>query len=148
MTTEHNWGAYDSIQTAISSGLDSLADGSNAISSAIDFTAAGVDSKQLIDGEISLASVDLSSSVNPAIYIWVLKRTDGTNFEDGGASVDPARRPDAIVPLRAISGTQRVPFSCLTNPDQGKILFGNRAGAALASSGNTIKYYTYGDELV
>jgi hypothetical protein len=151
MTTEVRWGAYDNIATALSSGLDSLGNGNTALSAAIDFNAAGVDRKQYMDLELSLAPVGLSVQTNPAIYIWVLARTDGTNFEDGSAGtpgIVPARAPDAIFPLRAVNAAQRV-FQrlVLTTPDQGKLLLQNKTGVALAT-GNTLKFYTYGDELV
>jgi hypothetical protein len=147
--SELRWGAYDSLQSYLTTELNSLANGSNVLGAAIDFTAAGVDRKAYMDVEIYLASVNLSAQTNPSIYLWLLPRTDGTNFEDGGASVNPARSPDKIIPLRAFNGVQRV-FArfLLTTPDQGKVLVGNRAGAALASTGNTVKYYIYGEEII
>jgi len=147
--SEERWGAYDSIATALSTDLNSLANGSLAISSAIDFTASGVDRKKYMDVEIYLASVNLSGVTNPAIYVWLLARSDGTNYEDGDGSTTPARPPDKVVPLRVVNGAQRV-FTrfILTVPDYGKILVKNAAGAALAASGNTVKYYTYGDEII
>ena len=105
-----------------------------------------------MDIEVYLASVDLSAQINPALYIWIVARSDGSNFEDGSAGTpgtNPARQPDAIVPLRAVNAAQRV-FArlVLTTPDQAKILVQNKAGAALAANSNTVKYYTYGEELV
>lgn len=142
---EVTWTSYGSWTTALSTDLDGLADDGLAISSAIDNSA----NKDLfVDIEVYLASVDLSSSTNPAIYIWLIARSDGTNFEDGGSSVEPARAPDAIIPLREGTGamTQRVFARMLmATPDQFKILVQNKAGAALAASGNTIKYNTYGE---
>jgi len=142
---EVTWTSYGTWTTAISSGLDSLADDGLAISSAIDNSS---DKKLFVDIEVYLASVDLSSSTNPAIYIWLIARTNGTNFEDGGSSVEPARAPDAIIPLRTGTGamTQRVFARMLmATPDQFKILVQNKAGAALAASGNTVKYNLYGE---
>lgn len=147
---EHRWTNYDAIQTALSSGLDALGNGNHALSSAIDFTA--VNSKIYMDIEVYLASVDLSAQVNPALYVWLLRRTDGTNFEDGAAGTPgttPARQPDAIVPLRVVNAAQRVMAALiLTSPDQVKILVQNKAGAALAANSNTLKYYTYSDKAV
>jgi hypothetical protein len=147
--SEVRWGAYDSIVSYLTTELNSLADDANVLGAAIDFTAAGVDRKQYMDVEIYLASVDWSAQTNPCIYLWLLPRTDGTNFEDGAAGTNPARTPDKIVSMRAVSGAQRIVARLLvTTPDQGKLLVGNRSGAALAASGNTVKYYTYGEELV
>lgn len=147
---EHRWVAYDSPVTALDSGLNSLGNGNHALSAAIDFSA--VDRVIYMDIEVYLASVNLSSSVNPAIYIWLIARTDGTNFEDGAAGTpgtNPARQPDAIVPLRAVNAAQRVMSRLiLTTPDQVKILVQNKGGAALAASGSTVKYMTYSDAIV
>jgi len=147
--SESRWTAYDTIVSYMSTALNSLANSTNVLGDAIDFTTSGTDRKLFVDGEVYLAAVDWSAQTNPAIYLWLLRRTDGTNFEDGASTTDPARQPDAIVPLRASSAAQRLSFNMmLTNPDQGKILVGNRTGAALASSGNTVKYNIYSVESV
>lgn len=149
MSSEVRWGAYDSITTLLTTELNSLADDGLVLSAAIDFTAAGVDRKQYMDIEIYLASIDLSSQPSPAIYVWIIPRSDGTNFTDGSGSVTPARRPDKALDIRAVNGAQREMIRFLApTPDQAKVLIKNVSGAALASSGNTVKYYTYGDELV
>ena len=140
---EVTWTSYGTWTTALSTELNSLADDGLALSSAIDNS---TNKDLFVDIEVYLATVDLSSQTNPAIYIWLLTRTDGTNFEDGGTSVTPARAPDAIIPLREANGAQRVFARMLMlTPDQVKILVQNKAGAALAASGNTVKYNTYGE---
>jgi len=140
---EVTWTSYGTWTTALSSELDSLANDGLAISPAIDNSS---DKKLFVDIEVYLASVDLSSQPNPAIYVWLIARTDGTNFEDGGSGVEPARMPDAIIPLREVNGAQRVFARMLmATPDQFKILVQNKTGAALASSGNTVKYNLYGE---
>ena len=139
---EVTWTSYGSWTTALSTGLNSLADDALAISSAIDNSS---NRDLFLDIEAYLASVDLSAQTNPALYVWLVSRTDGTNFEDGGTSVEPARAPDAILPLREVDAAQRVFARMLiATPDQFKILVQNKTGAALASSGNTVKYSTYG----
>jgi len=144
MATEKQFTAYDSIASYLTTELNALADDANVLGAAIDFTTAGTDRKIFLDIEVYLASVDLSAQTNPALYIWLLARTDGTNFEDGAAAVNPARAPDKIIPLRVVSAAQRV-FArmVMPTPDQGKLLIGNRSGAALAATANTMKYYTY-----
>jgi len=146
---ENRWTAYDSIVSYLTTELNSLADNGNKLGAAIDFATAGADRKLYMDIEVYLGSVDLSAQTNPALYLWVLGRTDGTNFEDGSDSVDPARPPDVIIPLRAFNGVQRVFVKrVLTTPDQGKILIENQSGAALAATLNTMKYYLYSEEFV
>jgi len=141
---ESTWTSYGAVQSYLTTELNSLADGANKLGAAIDNSS---NKDFYMDVEIYLASVDLSAQTNPAIYIWLLARTDGTNFEDGGDAVDPARAPDKIVALQAVSGAQRVfARGLLQTPDQGKLLIGNRAGAALASSGNTVKYMVYSEQ--
>ena len=145
--SELRWTAYGSLVTYLSSELNSLANNANKVGSAIDFSAAN--RKMYMDVEIYLASVDLSAQTNPAIHVWLLARTDGSNFEDGSDTVTPARAPDKIVPLREVNDAQRV-FArfLLTTPDQGKLLIKNKTGVALASSGNTVKYMLYSQEIV
>ena len=147
--SEVRWTAYDSVVTYLSTELNSLANDGNKLGSSIDFTASGADRKLYMDVEIYLNTVDLSGQTNPAIHIWLLARTDGTNFEDGSDSVTPARAPDKIVPLREVNAAQRV-FArfLMTTPDQGKLLIKNKTGVALASSGNTVKYRLYSQEIV
>lgn len=147
--TEQRWTAYDALQTYLTTELNTLGIDANKLGAAIDFTTAGSDRKLYLDVEIYLGSVDLSAQTNPAIYLWMLGRTDGTNFEDGSDSVDPARQPDMIIPLRAFNGVQRVFARFLrTTPDQGKILIENRTGAALAGTLNTVKYRMYSEQSV
>lgn len=146
---ENRWTAYDTIQSYLTTELNGLVDNANKLGAAIDFATAGADRKLYMDIEIYLGSVNLSAEINPAIYLWVLGRTDGTNFEDGTDSVDPARPPDAIIPLRAFNGVQRVSVKrILTTPDQGKLLIENQSGAALAATANTVKYNLYSEEFV
>jgi hypothetical protein len=141
---DFKWSAPAAIVTGLDTGLNSLANNSNAISSAIDNT---TNRKLYISVEAYLASVDLSTQTNPAIYIWLIAQIDGTNDEDGGASVNPARQPDIIIPLRVFNGTQRVIIrQSFALPYSFKILLGNRTGAALAASGNTLKYRLFGEE--
>jgi hypothetical protein len=134
--------AYSSIQTALTTELNALADGSNVLDGALDMSD-GTHSRMIkMDIEVYLGSVNLSAVVNPAIYLWLLKETDGTNYEDGGAAVDPARMPDEIIPVRVFNGVQRVSGTIyVDSPGNVKILIGNRCGAAWAATLNTLKYY-------
>ena len=135
------WSSYASIQTALSTGLNSLADNDTNISAAIDNSS---NLHLFMDVEVYLASVDLSAQTNPAVYIYVITSLDGTNYEDGSDSVVPPQMPTRIAALRAVNGAQRrVVRGIAITPGLFKIVVENQSGAALAASGNTVKYRTY-----
>jgi len=79
------WTAYDSKVEYLTTELNALADNGNKLGAAINFAASGADRKIYMDIEVNLATVDLSAQV-PAIYLWLLARTNGTDYEDGGDS--------------------------------------------------------------
>lgn len=145
---ELRWTAYDALQSYLSTGLTGVVNNANKLGAAIDFTAGGSDRKLYLDVEFYLASTDLSGQTNPAIYLWMLARTDGTNFEDGSDTIDPARQPNMIIPLRAFNGVQRISARhLLTTPDQGKILVENRTGVTIVA-GATLKYRMYSENYI
>jgi hypothetical protein len=146
--SQEQWTAYDGIATLLSTELNAMADDANVLSAAIDFTEAAKARKPWMDIEIYLPIIDWSAQVNPALYIWVLPTVDGTNYEDGDATpTSPARAPDKIVPLREANSAQRlVARFLLTTPAQAKILIGNRTGAALSGTLNTLRYQLYSRE--
>ena len=133
------WSAYAGIQTYLSTGLNSLANDANKLGTAI---SNGTNRSLFCDWEFVLASVDLSSQTNPAIYLYLLKRVDGANYEDGSDSVDPAKPPVKIISLREFNGAQRVitEVPMIIPPGDFKVLLKNKGGAAFAASGNTLKY--------
>lgn len=139
-----SWASYtQSAATAISTDMNSDADGDYAISSAID-NSSNLD--EFMDVEVYLASLDLSAQINPCIYIWIITRFDGTNFTDGDVTDGVGRAPDAIIPLNEGSGAEtkrEIARRLILPPEQFKILYQNKTGQTLASSGNTIKYRTY-----
>lgn len=128
---------YDAWQTDYeTTDLNSLAADSNVLGAEIDNS---TNNRPFIEISVSLATVDLSSQDNPAIYIWILTTND-TGYEDGGASEDPARPPDLILPVREANDSFILNGRCLAQ-EKFKILIGNRCdAAALAASGNTLDY--------
>ena len=141
-TMSNVWGTLGA-SAAIVTGTDlnSLADGSGALGGS---PIASPNTSFYGRIELYLASVDFSALDNPAGYVYFLKSNDsGTTYEDGGASTEPARMPDVIIPLREISGAQRVMIDCEVPAGYAKALFFNHAGAALAASGNTLEIALY-----
>jgi len=140
---EHNWTGLTTAAEAIAgASLNSLADEAGLLGSDL-----GANDDFYVRLEVLIASVDLSAQDNPAIYIYYIKSDDnGTTFEDGSASIEPARRPDVIIPLREVSAAQRVMIDALFPPENFKVLYWNKTGAALAASGNTIFYSPFTTE--
>jgi hypothetical protein len=142
---EFNWTSYVAIQTYLSTELNSLANDGNKLGAAIDNS---TNRDFYLDVEVYLASVDLSVQTNPAIYIYLVKSLDDTNYEDGSDSVDPAKAPTQVIALRVVNATQRrvTETPIVIPPGSFKLLIENKAGAALASSGNTVKYRKFSEE--
>ena len=93
------------MQTLLSTEMNSLANNSNAVhASSVAVTSAGFSRAEV---EL-LVQFGTNPTANSAIRVWFLREIDGTNFEDGGASVTPTRVPDAIFSLRAVTTAQRV----------------------------------------
>lgn len=121
----------------LSTELDSLANNSNALaSSAVILTSAG-----FLDGEAELVfQFPTSPTANTALLVWLLREIDGTNYEDGGASVTPTRNPDIKFTVRAVTTTQRIIIPVYDIPPGPikALLRNSGTGQALASSGNTL----------
>lgn len=142
------WTAYDTLQSYLSSELTGVANNANKLGAAIDFTTAGWDRKVYLDIELYLPSTDLSGETNPAINLWMIGTLDGTNFEDGSDTINPAKPPNMIISLRAVNGVQRVVQRfLLTTPNKGKILIENRTGATILA-GATLNFRMYSDQYV
>jgi hypothetical protein len=93
-----------------------------------------------------VVSFGTAPTVGTGISVWWLQKPDGTNAEDGGTSVTPARPPDVVVPVRAVTGAQRIVVDAGIPPGPFRPLLRNEGtGQAFAASGNTLKIrpFTY-----
>lgn len=126
--------------TLISTGFNSLANNSLAISSTFDNTqgAAG-DGYVLCDLEL-VVTYGTSPTAGTGVSVWFLQTQDGTNYEDGGTSTTPARSPDVVFPLLATTSAQRIIRRASLPQGAVKALAKNDGtGQAMAASGNTLK---------
>lgn len=125
--------------TLLSTGLNSLANNALAASSAFDNTqAAAGDGSTLCDLELVVTFG--TNPANTGISVWLLGSQDGTNYEDGDSSTTPARLPDCVFPLRAVTTAQRIVRRVWLPWGLMKALVKNDGtGQAFASSGNTLK---------
>jgi hypothetical protein len=139
----HKWTTTGTVTSYLTTELNSLADAANKLGAAINNTS---NLNMWMDLEIVLAS--LTPGTGPYINVYFTAAVDGTNYTDGGDSVDPAYS-DLIrsVPIVTGTGAKRVWVRKLEIPPLNfKILIENKAGTALASSGNTVKYITYNEQ--
>ncbi len=79
------------------------------------------------------------STAGSGAFLWFLTSVNGTNYEDGSATVIPARKPDVIIPVRAVSTAQRVIVVAPLVPGSWYVLVSQTTGQTWAASGNTIK---------
>lgn len=89
--------------------------------------------------ELVLAAPGGTLASNTAANIWLLGTVDGTNFEDGGAAVASSRRPDLVIPVRAVSTAQRVSVIAPLPPGNFFVLLSQNTGQTWNASGNTLK---------
>lgn len=83
-------------------------------------------------------------TVGTAVLVWFLREVDGTNFEDGSASITPLRAPDVYFPLRDVTTAQRIIMDIVLPPGNFKPLVKNNGtGQSMAASGNTLKIRPY-----
>jgi hypothetical protein len=132
--------ALGSQATLLSTGLNSLANNALALSSAFNNVegGGGGDGYTLCDLEL-LVTFPVAPTANTAVVVWLLGSQDGTNYEDGDASTTPARLPDAVFPVRAVTSAQRIirriwlPWGLMK-----ALLKSDGTGQSFASSGNTL----------
>lgn len=127
------------ITTVLSTALNSLANNSNVLSSAITLST-GEPGYRFGEWELYIASSAAAMTANTAFVGWIIQALDGTNDEDGGTSVTPARTPDLIFAVRAVSTAQRLTWTSELPTGSFKVLLRNDGtNQAIASSGNTLK---------
>ena len=138
------------VTTLISTGLNSLANNGRAASASFDNTvgAAG-DGYTLCDVEL-VVTYGVAPTANTGCSVWFCMSTDGTNFEDGSAAdLTPARLPDVVFPLRAVTTAQRITRRVAL--PWGKfiaMLVNDGVGQSMAASGNSLKLRAATREMV
>lgn len=66
------------------------------------------DGYTLCDLELYLDGFASAVTASTGFSLWMLAMQDGTNAEDGSASVTPAKAPSQVFPLRPVSTAQKV----------------------------------------
>ncbi len=136
MATTQKW-SRGTADTVMSSELNSLANNSNAVKA----SAVALSTTGYIMAEAELVvTFGSTPTANTAVSVWFLREIDGSNYEDGTASVTPSRNPDLVLPIRATTNAQRIIKQCVLPAGDFKPLVRNEGtGQAFASTGNTLK---------
>lgn len=107
------------------SGGSGLTNNSRVLSSAVTVTC-----KPYLYAEcmLNIAAPSGTVAANTNVVAWIINKTDGTNFEDGDASNEPATEPDMKFPLRNVNTAQIVATTVKLPPYDGfKVLIKNNA---------------------
>lgn len=134
-----SWAAPNTIGNALTTELNSLANGSySSASSAID-NEAGL--FLYLDLELLLASLTPTGAPTVSVYA-VYSIDNGTNFEDGGGATAP---PNAALLCTIDLSTsasikRRTRVNLSIAPLQFKLVVLNNSGVSFAASGNTVRY--------
>ncbi len=88
-------------------------------------------------------------TANTAVSIWFLRSNDGgTTFEDGSASLQPARPFDGQFAVTATTAAQVLMCEVRLPPGVWKPLVRNDTGQAFPATGSTLEIYPYTAEMV
>ena len=134
------------LQTLLSTELNSLANNAVAIGSAITLTSTGYTRAH---AELYISGMGGTPTANTAFRLWLLRTVDtGSNYEDGGTSVTPLRLAGCFFPIRAVSGAQRIIQEIWLPPGLFKpLILNDGTSQALASSSNTLRILPFSEQI-
>lgn len=131
-----------STSTILSTGLNSLADATNAISSEINNT---TNLYLFDDVELYTGTFGSAPAVGSVVELYLVTAFDGTNYEDGDATiVPPAANLVGVFNIRDSTSAQRHVIRMIpTPPLKYKYVVINKTGQTFNASGNTLKLLQY-----
>lgn len=131
-----------SSSSIITTGMNSLANEGNAVSSEINNSTS---SYLFNDAELYLAAPGSAPSSGAVVELYIIQALDGTNYEDGDASTDPpATNLVGVFQITASATAQRRTIRNITiPPTKFKYVLINKTGVTLAASGNILKIAPY-----
>lgn len=126
------------IASVLTTELNSLANNTNVVTATAYDNSTNLDT--LVEVEV-VCTFGVAPTANTGFAVWFLRAVDATpNYEDGSATVTPARAPDVVLPMRAVTTAQRVIRQGVLPPGTVHVLIRNDGtGQAIAATGNTLK---------
>lgn len=142
MSTTHEL-ATPSLSTIISTGFNTLGDGSRVVSSAVNN-----DSDLYLYADLELSFASAAFGAGAYVDLYLLESVDGSNYEDGDSSTTPTSQCHlARVPFRNATAAQiHTVKGVILPPTKFKILAETHVGVTLAGSGNTLKISRYNEQ--
>jgi len=129
------WAAPEAIQTALTTELNSLGNGSTSSASAtVDNE---TDLYPYIDLELALAS--LTPTGAPTVDVYLICSLDGTNYDDLSTN-NLGTYLASFAFSTATTAKRCVLRNLIIPPLKFKIAVANNAGVSLAATSNTVKY--------
>ena len=145
MSNVVQWTSSGSYTTVISSGqLTGLTTGTGVVSSG----SISNNKDQYAHFELKLYATGAFAS-GDRFDVYFLVAANGTDFEDGGASVTPARAADLIIPVRAVTDTtQRINIKHVPlPPGTFNTLLINQASDPLSTGTSVLSYFPYNEQI-
>lgn len=135
-------GTYSTLLT--SSELTGLTTGSGVLGGTIQTN----NKDQYAHVEIQMLSTGALASGDYLSVYWITA-ADNTNYEDGGASVTPARAADLIIPVRAVTNSsQRITMKNVPIPGGNfKVLLINQLSTKLDTTANILSFRPVNDQI-
>lgn len=133
------WGTPTTIATALTTELNSLANGSTSTaSSAYDNE---TNKHKFVNVEVYLAS--LTPTGSPSISVNILPTLDATNYADAGSDTAVI-----VLPLTtSTSAKRKIAVNIPAPPFSLKFSLTNNSGVSLPASGNTVKYRFHSEDV-
>lgn len=137
------WGAPSAASTVFSSIGALTASGGKAITT----TAVSGNRERWSDWELVVTFAS-APTLYDGVEVYFLPSVDGTNYSDGGTSIDPSIGPAAVFPVRAVTAAQRIVARQVQLPTTPfHVLVRNGATQAFSSGTHTLKYVSYNEEV-
>lgn len=139
-------GAAVSRGNVLSTELNNLADGSRTNAGAEIDNSANHDTYGVLEMNVTFGT---APDGDASLIVYMVAAPDGTNYAQGGASVDPG--PDAMVTsikINASTSAQRkVSKPFLIPPSKVKFIVENQTGQAFPGSSSTVELFTFNEEV-
>lgn len=147
---EFKWNAPDSVENVLTTELNALADGANKITgTAVSNDQAG-ELDMYGDFTLYLGTQGSARDANAFVALYILPRSDETNYPYGGDSLDPAPNLWSANFLldAAVTARYAVIRGVLLPPMDFHVLLINETGQELAATGNTLSLRRYNTQSV